>query len=81
MAEVTHLYPTKTRVALLQDVADGKVADDADGTPSLDLGDERARVATAVWEQAAAGWVEQVAGSLVWSVTELGRRVLEAYGS
>jgi hypothetical protein len=73
------LYPTPTRLALLADVAAGKVADDADGTPYLDLGgDGRAKVADAIWLMYRAGWLWQRDGSPVWALTDKGRAVLEA---
>jgi len=55
----TDLYPTPYRLGLLRDVADGRVCDDPDCVPMLDLGDgESVRVANAVWEMRRAGWVE-----------------------
>lgn len=82
---MTNLFPTKTRLALLADVADGKVADDADGAPHLDCGDDgHARVAEAVWLMYRAGWLMYRAGWLwqrdwspVWALTDKGRAVLE----
>jgi hypothetical protein len=79
------LYPTPARLALLRDVDDGKVADDADATPMLDLGaDGFARVADAIWTMKRAGWVELPPGTDepdepgTWRLTDAGRAVLEA---
>lgn len=78
MAEPVKLHPTPTRLALLADIAAGKVMDDADFAPHLDLGDEgSARVADSVWEMERAGWVEQVSTDHVWSLTALGQDVLQ----
>lgn len=78
MAEPTKLYPTPTRLALLADVAAGRVIDDADFAPHLDLPDGgTARVADAIWEMERAGWVEQVRVDHVWSLTIVGTDVLE----
>jgi hypothetical protein len=78
MAESIALYPTKTRLALLADVAALRVADDPDGTPMLDCGpDGHARVADAIWQMYRAGWIEQPAGEVVWRLTPAGFDVLE----
>jgi hypothetical protein len=72
------LYPTKTRLALLRDIADGKVCDGADGAPHLDIGDgETARVADAVWAMERAGWVTQPSDRLLWELTATGHIVLD----
>lgn len=77
------LHPTPYRLALLRDVDAGKVADDADCVPMLDLGDgDSVRVAGAMWEMAQAGWVELAPGKpdepCAWRLTDAGRKVLEA---
>lgn len=71
------LYPTKTRLALLADVAAGRVIDDEDFTPMLHHDEGTSRVAAAILEMEAAGWVEQVRVDHVWSLTIVGRDVLE----
>lgn len=72
------LYPTPTRLALLADIAAGKVADDADGAPHLDLGEDGiARVAEAVWTLYRAGWCHQAPGSDRWELTQRGTAVLQ----
>lgn len=74
------LYPTKTRLALLRDIADGKVADDPDGTPMLHLGGgERTKVASATWELESAGWIYQAEGYTGWQIAPLGRDVLKEH--
>lgn len=80
MAEPTTLYPTPTRLALLADVRDLKVADDEDGAPQLDLGNgETARVASAIWEmeRPPACWVYQIPDGLAWRLTQRGLDILE----
>lgn len=78
MGDAFKLHPTPTRLALLADIAAGKVMDDADFAPHLDLGDEgTARVADAVWEMEGAGWVQQVRMDHVWQLTLLGQDVLQ----
>jgi hypothetical protein len=84
----TDLYPTPYRLGLLRDVADGRVRDDPDCVPMLDLGDgESVRVANAVWEMRRAGWVELPPGTdepaerWTWRLTDAGRTVLEAGAS
>lgn len=72
------LYPTPTRLALLADIAAGRVKDDDTFAPHLDLGDDgQARVADAVWQMERAGWVEQVRMDHVWQLTPAGRDVLQ----
>jgi hypothetical protein len=75
MAEPTDLHPTKTRLALLDDVAAGRVIDDEDFTPQLHRDEGTSRVADGVWELERAGWVEQVRIDHVWQLTILGRDV------
>jgi hypothetical protein len=76
MAE-PQLYPTPTRLALLADVAAGRVIDDADFTPMLEHDEGTSRVADAIWQMERAGWVEQVRVDHVWSLTIVGTDVLE----
>lgn len=82
MAELIELAATPARILLLHDVANGLVADDADFAPMLDLGEDgTTRVAEAVWLMKRAGWVEQVTTDRRWSLTDLGRRVLDGGGT
>lgn len=81
----TDLYPTPARLALLRDVDNGKVRDNDDAAPMLDLGaDGTARVADAVWAMKRAGWVELPPGTdepaelCTWRLTDAGCKVLEA---
>lgn len=76
------LYPTKVRVALLRDVDEHRVRDDAAGVPMLHWNDDDAaqtcRIDVAMRELSAAGWVEP--GDVnTWHLTEAGRRVLEEH--
>ena len=73
------LYPTPTRLALLADIDAGKVADNADAIPMLDLGpDEKpSRVADGVWELHRAKWVHQLEGEKLWRLTWRGRDVMK----
>jgi hypothetical protein len=77
MAEPLKLHPTPTRLALLADVAAGRVIDDADFTPMLHHDQGNSRVADAIWEMERSGWVEQVRVDHVWSLTIVGTDVLE----
>jgi hypothetical protein len=77
MAEPIKLHPTPTRLALLADVAAGRVIDDADFTPMLHHDQGASRVADAIWELERSGWVEQVREDHVWSLTIVGTDVLE----
>lgn len=77
MAEPLNLYPTPTRLALLADIAAGRVIDDADFTPMLEHDEGTSRVADAIWQMERAGWVEQERVDHVWSLTIVGRDVLE----
>lgn len=71
------LFPTPTRLGLLRDIADGKVADDAHLTPMLDLGDGmRTKVSHGVWELSQAGWCQPTDTS-AWELTDAGRAVLD----
>lgn len=79
----TELYPTPARLLLLADVDAGKVSDNADAAPMLDLGDDgSARVAEAIWLMKRAGWVELPPGTdepavqWTWRLTALGRQIL-----
>lgn len=75
------LYPTPTRLALLRDIRDGRVRDDADFTPMLHFEDDgeakTARMADRVWEMARAGWCAARVTS-TWELTDAGRAVLAA---
>lgn len=77
MAEPVKLHPTPTRLALLADVAAGRVIDDEDFAPHLHHDEGTSRVADAIWELERAGWVEQVRVDHVWSLTIVGTDVLE----
>lgn len=81
MAEPAAPPPTKVELALLADVAAGRVADDLDGTVwlTLDDEDEGANVSTAVWEmeRAPRRWVHQLDGEKCWRLTYRGRDVLQ----
>lgn len=79
-------HPTKTRLALLQDVADGHVYCVVDGTDynsSYAPGLPR-KVNAAVGELERAGWVglemhgDDIPGAGNWRLTDAGREVLEA---
>ena len=63
--------------ALLADVGGLRVEDDLDGTVWLDCGDGRANVSVRVWAFERAGWVEQLEGTRLWSLTVLGFDALE----
>ena len=77
------LYPTKTRLALLQAVADGAVLEgitpDTEGHTWLtfDDGDKPVKVNARIDEVEKAGWV-YINEPPFWKLTELGREVLEA---
>lgn len=72
------LFATPTRLALLADIAAGKVGSDDEHTVWLDLGDgDRAKVSSAVWEMERTGWVEQLDGERIWRLTERGQDVLQ----
>jgi hypothetical protein len=82
MTEPTVLYPTPSRLLLLADVRDLKVADDLDGNTLLDLGDDGAAlVICAIQEMEAAGWVYRIPDGLGWRLTPLGVDVLEGRGA
>jgi DNA-binding transcriptional regulator PaaX len=72
------LYPTKTRLALLQAVADNDVWKIADGD-TIDLiegGHSERRVTAAIAEMERAGWVAlHDVGR--WELTDAGRAVLD----
>lgn len=71
------LFPTKTRLALLRDVADGKVRS-VGALIWLHLDDgSRAGVSVAVREMKSAGWVKCPGGQDTWEPTDKGRAVLE----
>lgn len=81
------LYPTKTRLALLQAVADGEVWQNLNGesieTASHVVGvsDPICRVTAAIAEQQKAGWVHLVElkyGAKQWQITDAGREQLAA---
>ncbi|GIE75771.1 hypothetical protein Aph02nite_17210 [Actinoplanes philippinensis] len=81
MADPIELEQTDVRLGLLRDVADGKVADDADFTPRLHVdGEEPVDVRQGVWEMERVRWVEQPFTSRAWQVTARGRSVLEEAG-
>lgn len=73
------LHPTPTRLALLADIAAGRVIDNADFAPHLhfDGNEPPARVAAAVWEMRSAGWCEQTTTDRKWSLTAAGTDVLQ----
>ena len=75
---MSDLYPTKTRLALLRSIADGRVTADWDSRGDTAWTDERSgRVVTSrVREMSRAGWV--VIASIVddLSLTDAGREVL-----
>lgn len=72
------LYPTPARLALLADVRDLRVADDGEGVPMLDYGDDKpARVDYGIRLMARAGWVYQEPGLRRWQLTQRGLDILE----
>lgn len=81
---MTGLYPTKTRIALLRAVEDGKVTWWPEGTPgpwsSLDPGTGWRKVDSRINELEAAGWAAKpsapIGGRHVWQLTDAGREVL-----
>lgn len=77
MAEAPKLFPTPTRLALLADVAAGRVIDDENFNPMLHHDEGTSRVADAIWQMERSGWVEQERADLVWALTIVGRDVLE----
>jgi hypothetical protein len=82
---VSDLYPTKTRLALLRDVADGEVWQHSNGESVVSLsgdtgGPSVARCTAAIEEQRDAGWVHLVElkhGAKQWQRTDAGRAVLD----
>lgn len=71
------LYPTPARLLLLEDVAAGRIIDDEDAVPMLHHDEGTSRVAEAIWLMMRAGWVELERADNVWSLTIVGRDVLE----
>lgn len=75
---VAGLAITPARLLLLGDIAAFKVADDDEGAPQLDIGEDgTARVAEAVWLMYQAGLCWQPDGIPGWRLTEIGSDVLE----
>ncbi|PRX07389.1 hypothetical protein CLV67_14264 [Actinoplanes italicus] len=75
------LEQTAARLALLRDVADGKVFDDDDFTPRLHVdGEEPVDVRHGVWELERHGWIEQPSTTRLWEPTEFGQALLEEAG-
>lgn len=82
------LYPTKTRLALLKDIAYGRVLTDISRDDDQDVillfpnapseWNSRVRVTVRVRELEQAGWAEEFILGPTWSLTEAGRDVLEA---
>lgn len=79
------LHPTKTRMALLQAVADGAVYDLPDDdrdtiatfdTSGAEWGEPARRVTARIDEFVRAGWVAIAADDMTWSLSGEGRRVL-----
>lgn len=81
------LHPTKTRIQLLRDIANGQVLTDITAEP--EDGDviwlfpdapttwqNRTRVTARVQELERAGWVEQQPNGMDWDLTDAGRKVL-----
>jgi hypothetical protein len=67
--------------AMLVDVEAGRVADDEDCTPLLDVDAEHVPVAQLVWAMERTGLVRQPGDGRRWALTELGKAVLvEARG-
>lgn len=82
---MTDLYPTKTRLQLLRDIAADNVVDGlTDETDGhiwlLDIVtfDPPRKVTARVLELEHAGWVEQGPDGATWRLTAAGRAVLEA---
>lgn len=77
---MSDLYPTKTRLALLRDVADGRVK----RRFGVDIDTWTDRTVTFRMEELErAGWVELgefVGRSQQWQITPAGRAVLDAHG-
>lgn len=63
------LYPTKTRLQLLDDVDAGRVFRDALGIDYISGG---RKVAASLHELEAVGWVELLDGSTYWRLTDAG---------
>lgn len=81
----TDLFPTKTRLTLLRDVAVGEVWQRRDGvsttTGTIGLDTQDLVVVTArIAELESAGWVHLYAHALAWQwqLTDVGREVLAA---
>ncbi len=73
------LYPTPTRLALLQDIAVRDVIEGINGEDGifvLNSLDEPRRVTAQIEQMARAGWVELDDAHLYWQLTAEGRRVL-----
>lgn len=78
MADPAALERTDVRIALLRDVADGRVVDNDDCMPMLAVdGDDPAPVGPAIWEMERHGWVGQDCGQRRWELMPYGRQVLE----
>ncbi len=77
MADPTALEQTDVRLGLLRDIADGKVADDADFQPTMTVDGEPVPVGPGVWELERFGWVVQPCTSRLWEPTPFGRQLLE----
>jgi hypothetical protein len=75
MTEYRELYPTKTRMALLQGVADLEISLEEDGTYRW-LGNRKVNVA--LEELEAAGWIVFETDTAVPHITGLGRIALRS---
>ncbi|WP_328465491.1 hypothetical protein OHA21_43730 [Actinoplanes sp. NBC_00393] len=76
MADPTALEPTEIRIALLRDIAAGRVQDDTDHMPMLTVDGEPVPVGTAVWEMERHDWVGQDCGQQRWEPKPYGRQLL-----
>lgn len=81
MAEPT-LLATEAELALLADIEAGKVTDNPDAIPMLELGDEpAAQVGELTWALYRRGWVHQLEGETLWRLTFRGRDVMQGRAS
>lgn len=74
------LRPAQVELEILADVAAGKVADNDDHRPMLDLGGgEYSDISKIVWlmYQEPRRWVHQLDGEPLWRLTYRGRDVLQ----
>lgn len=80
------LYPTKTRLGLLAEIANGQVLTDITADDDVILlfpwaptqWQDRVKVTARVREMERAGWVETDTAGVTWQLTERGRAFLDA---